>query len=423
MISTSLYSDMLKRSGRPTDIHGNSYMTKISINRRWSILALAVAFLCSPANALAIGTSDQITENMLDNNCENLAWAGGTQGIGPQLNVMCSGPNGGNNGASIGGNAGTAQSFEATIKNRRRDRLEGQPTGRQISLNLLGGFSLYASGNFTALDRKQTTFSNRSDSTILGATMGADFRVNDRILTGVAFNYLNRPREFDNSNEFGTDAYGLLSYVSIIPIPATFLDISLGYSQYDYVSERSTFFIEESIGQANLGTGTNQMSDSAGRETDVHEMYFRVASGYDHNFVSSIGSGEIGPRFALNYSQLAIAPYTGSDQNGLGFTSDKQSIRSIQSTIGVQGSMRINTSYGIWVPQVTADYVHQLASDQQNKSLEFVEDQRRTSTKFSIGNVFVLPHGIFPFLNFRLATGDSQSNNYAGTIGVRIQGS
>ena len=414
---------MLKNSSWSIGLHSSRYAIRLLPSRRWSILALAVAFLLSPANVLAVGTSDQITENMFDNNCENLTWAGGTQGIGPQLNMMCNRPNGGNNGVSIGGNAGTAQSFEATIKHRRSARLEGKPPGHQTSLNLLGGFSLYASGNFTALDRKQTTFSNRSDSTILGATMGADFRVNDHILTGVAFNYLNRPHDSDNSSEFATDAYGLLSYVSIIPTPTTFLDISLGYSQYDYVSERSTFLIEESIGQANLDTGTNQISGNTGSETDVHEIFFGIASGYDHHFMSSIGSGKIGPRVALNYSQLAIDPYAESDRNALAVRSDKPWLRSLQSTIGLQGSMRINTSYGTWVPQATADYVRKLASDQRSTTLEFAKDQRRASTTFNIGTVLVLPHGILPFLNFRLTNGGSQFNNYAATIGVRIQGS
>ncbi len=414
---------MLKNSDQQTRLHNSSCAIKHLPSRRWSILALVAVFLWSPTNALAARTDNQITENILDNNCENLAWAGGTRGIDPQLNAMFNRPYGGKNGISMVGSTSTAQSLEATIKNRRHDRLEGKPTGRHTSLNLLGGFSLYASGNFTASDRKHTIFSTRSDSTILGATMGADFRVTDRILTGVAFNYINRPRDFDNSDGFATDAYGLLSYVSFIPTSTTFLDISLGYSEYDYVSERSRFFIEESIGQVNLDAGTNQMSDNAGSETDVHEMYFRVASGYDHQFVSSIGSGMIGPRVALKYSQLVIDPYTGSDRNSLAFTSDKQSTRSFQSTIGLQGSIRLSTSYGIWVPQVTADYVHHLASVQQNTTLEFVEDQRRTSTKLSIGSVLVLPHGILPFLKFRLATSDSQFNNYAGMIGLRIQGS
>ncbi len=398
------------------------YAIRLLPSHRWSILALVVAFLGCQTNALAVGTSDLITENILDNNCENSAWAGGTQGIGPQMNVMCNRRTGSNNGASIGGNTGTAESFEATIKYRRSARLEGTPTGHQTSLNLLGSLSLYASGNFTALDGKHTTFPTRSDSTILGATIGTDFRVTDRILTGVAFNYLNRPRDFDNSDGFATDAYGLLSYVSFIPTSTTFLDISLGYSQYDYVSERSRFFIEESIGQVNLGAGTNQISDSASSETDVHEIYFRVASGYDHQFTNSIGSGKIGPRIAFNYSERAIAPYAGSDPNGLAFRSNKQSTRLFQCTIGVQGSMRINTSYGTLIPQITADYVHQLASEQQNTTIEFVESQRRTSTKLSIGTVLVLPHGILPFLKFRLATGNSPFNNYAATIGVRIEG-
>ena len=430
---------MLKHADRPTDIHCSRYAIRLLLNRKWSIVALVVALLSFPpiAVAIAVKADDQITNNILDNTCENSAWSGGTKGLGPQLNMMCYRPNAGNHGITIGGNIGTAQSLHATITQRRRDRLEAQPSGRQASLNLLNGLSVYASGNIRTLDRMETPFSNRSDSTISGATMGADFRVTDRILAGVAFNYLNRPRDLGNNDGFATDAYGLLSYVSFIPTFTTFLDLSLGYSQYDYVLGKSAFFLENSIGPVGLSPGANHMSGNADSETDVHEVSFKAASGYDHNFSSSFGSGKIGPRMAFAYSQLAIAPYAGRDQNDLAFTSNKQSIRSIQGTIGIQGSMRMNTSYGVFASQATADYVHQFNVGRRNVTGEFAENQRGTSTKFSLngntpdrsflnftmGTVLVLPDGILPFLSFRLATDDSHSNNYAGIIGVRIEGS
>ncbi len=423
-------------SGRPSQIGQSTASITLHRNRTWFILALVTTILWLPTNAFAARTLDQAIKSLLDNDCEGLT--GGSTGtnsaFSAQLNAICGIPAGGSDGGSVGGGNGSAQSLGATIENRRNDRLEGRQTGNQATLNLPNGLGLFISGNFEALDREQTTFSDGFDSTVLGATVGADYRVTDRFLAGGAFNYVNRDGDFEGGGDFTTDSYGLLTYVSFMPTQSMFLDISLGYTKHNYELERPVLFIEDPTGG---GGGPTQISGNADSDSDGHEVFIRAVSGYDHNIESPFGGITVGPRIGFNYSQLTIDSYKESGGGGLALEYDEQSIRSLQSTVGVQGSMAISTRFGVFVPQATAEYVHEFENDQRDITVQFVGDGRPNPLKFSfnndkpdrnffnfnVGTVVVLPHGIQPFFNFRVMAGHSQFDNYAGTVGVRIEGS
>ncbi len=384
---------------------------------------LLAATFCLPNSTLAATTLDQAIANQLDLQCQNLTGGGAVPGLGPNLTALCndipSGP-----GGSAGGGTGSAQSLGATVENRRLDRLEGESTGNQATINLPSGLGLFVSGNFEALNRDRTTFGDGFDSTVLGATVGADYRFNNMFLAGGAFNYTNRDGDFDGGGNFDTDSYGFLAYGSVMPIPAMFVDVSLGYSRHNYDVKRQVQYV--TLGGTPFGG--NARSDSDGNEFQIQAL-----TGYDH----IIGNITVGPRVGVNYSRNSIGDYKESGGGGIGLEFDDQTVKSLQTTIGLQGTMAINTSYGVWVPQATADYIHEFENDQRSIDVQFIEDNRANPTKFSfnndkpdrnfftlgMGTVLVLPNGIQPFVNFKALVGHSQFDNYAGTIGVRIEGS
>ncbi|MEX2494297.1 MAG: autotransporter outer membrane beta-barrel domain-containing protein [Nitrospirales bacterium] len=402
-----------------------SFSRLIKITGKHGLLGtvLLAASLCFPTQTLAATTLDQAIANQLDLQCQNLTGGGAVAGLGSNLTALCndipSGP-----GGSAGGGTGSAQSLGATVENRRNDRLEGNSTGNQATFNLPSGLGIFVLGNFEALNRDRTTFGDGFDSTVLGATAGADYRFNEMFLAGGAFNYVNRDGDFDGGGNFNTDSYGGIVYGSVMPIPALFMDVSLGYTRHNYDLKRQVQYV--TLGGTPFGG--NARSDS-----DGNEFLIQALTGYDH----SIGNITIGPRVGVNYSRLSIDDYKENGGGGIGLEYDDQTVKSLQTTVGVQGSMAINTSYGVWVPQATADYVHEFENDRRSIDVQFIEDNRANPTKFSfnndkpdrnffnlgIGTVLVLPNGIQPFVNFKALVGHSQFDNYAGTIGVRIEGS
>ncbi len=193
--------------------------------------------------------------------------------------------------------------------------------------------------------------------------------------------------------------------------------------------------MERPVSYVELGSGST-ISGRASSNAAGTELFIRAVTGYDH----TIGNATIGPRVGMNYARLAIDDFTEDGGGGLALSYDNQTIQSLQSTVGLQVSAAINTSYGVWVPQATADYVHEFENDQRSIKVQFEGDQRtpaqggissfsfendkpdRNFYNFGVGTVLVLPNGIQPFANFHIMAGHSQFDNYGGTIGVRIEG-
>jgi len=379
---------------------------------------------------LAFGaqTLDQAIQAQLDLDCLGLTGGGSAAGLSAELNSICAGGNSSGPGASAGGATGSAQSLGATVENRRQDRLEGKQTGNQATFNLPSGLGLFISGDVEALDRDRTTFGDGFDSTVLGVTIGGDFQFNDRLIAGAAFNYINRDGDFDGGGDFSTNSYGVLTYGSFMPIPSIFLDVAVGYTRHNYLVERPVSYVEAGSG---VTIGGRSSSNSNGNEFNI-----RAVAGYDH----SVGNITVGPRIGINYSRTKIDNYTEDGGGGLALSYDDQTIHSFQTTVGLQGSITINTSYGVWVPQATADYIHEFDNDRRSITVQFEGDNRtaaqggiskfsfnndkpdRDFFNFSVGTILILPNGIQPFVNFRIMAGNDQFDNYGGTFGVRIEG-
>lgn len=392
------------------------------------VLGAACFFAIILSSTVHAQSLDAQMRFLLNNDCANLTGGGSGRFAGTALSTICDG-DGGGVGASAGGAAGSAQSLGVTVENRRSERLEGeefQPdAGSSVSasFNLGRGVSIFVTGNFESLDRAVTPFADGFDSTVLGGTFGGDYRINDQMLAGAAFNFTNTNGDFDGGGDFNTNAYGVMIFGSFILAPGFFIDLTGGYARNDYEVNRAVSFSESG------GLGT--VSGTASSDTNGDVFSFRALFGHDHTF----GNITVGPRVGLNYSNTHIDGYTESGASGLELVYADQSVNSLQSVLGVQGSMAVSTSYGVWVPQANADYLHEFANSQRFIEAHFALDP--TPQKFTfqndkpvrnffnlgLGTVLILPNGIQPFVNFRVMIGNEQFNNYAGTIGIRIEGS
>jgi outer membrane autotransporter protein len=175
-----------------------------------------------------------------------------------------------------------------------------------------------------------------------------------------------------------------------------------------------------------------RVAGEASSNSDGDEWLINALVGYDHN----ISNVTIGPRVGLLYTHLSIDDYSEDGGAGLAMSYDDQTVKSLQTTVGLQGSIAINTSYGVWVPQATADWLHEFENDRRDIKVQFAGDKTANPSRFKfnndkpdrdffnlgIGTVLVLPNGIQPFVNFRAMVGNDRFDNYAGTVGVRIEG-
>ena len=137
----------------------------------------------------------------------------------------------------------------------------------------------------------------------------------------------------------------------------------------------------------------------------------------------------------VNYSNTKIHNFTENWNTGIELKYDDQSIHSLQSVLGVQGSAAFNTGLGVLVPQFNADFIHEFANSQRFINVQFAQDLKPIPTRFTFQNdvpvrnyfnlgtglLMVLPNGLQPFVHFRAMVGNEQFDNYAGMFGLRIE--
>ena len=397
----------------------------------WFVMCLSLAIGIGNENRVDGQTLDEAIRAQLSNDCGGLTGGGPATGLSPIINLIClPRPNDpGAPPASPGEATASSPSPAFSIENRRKDRLGEREEHvvaspvNEIPFPKNKNVGLFSSINVESLDRNRTPFGAGFNSTVIGATLGADYLASNDLLVGGAFTFKKHDGDYDSGGNFSQESYGGLIYASFLPLPNAFVDLTVGYTHHNNSYEQPRSFRENNSEPLISGIAE---SDSNGSEISV-----RVLAGYDH----PLGPLSLGPRIGLNFSYLTIASYKESGAGGLALEYDSQQVTSVQGTMGGQATLATSTSYGVWVTQVNADFIHEFENYQRFITVRFIGDQRVNSTTFrfqndkpvrnfvnlSFGTILLFPNNIQPFVNFRTILGNEQFDNFGGTIGIRIQ--
>jgi outer membrane autotransporter protein len=351
------------------------------------------------------------------------------------LNTICSGipanASGTSAGASIAsqalGQQGADQRrIQLRLEEQRQAGREGGVPGASADPTFqLGKLGLFITGEGDWLNKDVTRFEPGFSSNTGGAIVGADYRVLPWLTGGLAFSYLGTNGTFNGNNgHFNTDAFGVTLYGSVTPLPNLFVDGTLGYTLRAYNTVRRASF-------ANNGQTFDGFVQG---ETTGNEFRTSVQAGYDF----PLGALTVGPRAGVNYSTNAIDPYAEHNlspknlDTGLQLAYNAQHRESLTTTVGAFASYAISTSIGVFVPQLTGDWVHEFQDNQRVIYFRFREDLGQTKLRFQTdspdrnyanlgtGVVLVLPKGMQVFLSFRALVGYSDRQAYTANGGLRI---
>jgi outer membrane autotransporter protein len=282
---------------------------------------------------------------------------------------------------------------------------------------------LFASGIIEGLDRDVTTFQEGYDSTIFGFTAGGDYRFTNKFLAGLAFTYTSMDADFTGGGDFNTKSYIPTLFASYLPTQESFIQVVGAYTRNNFTVNRLASYQQANGTPITMGTAS---SDAYG---NVWSLAF--LAGYD----KTIRNVTLGPRLGLNWSNVQLQDYQETGTTGLELAYNDQWVNSLQSVVGLYASAAYSTTVAVFVPQITADYIHEFANSQRLVEAQFVQDLRANPTRFNfqnetpvrnffnlgVGLVAVLPNGLQPYANFRAMVGNEQFNNYAGILGLRLE--
>jgi len=245
-----------------------------------------------------------------------------------------------------------------------------------------------------------------------GITVGLDSPMSWGLIGG-ALNYNHTAGDFDhNGGDFDQNSFGGLLYGSYYPSDSSFIDATIGLAGKGYDINRRVVAVGAILGDAK--------GDTLG-----FEFQSSLSGGYDFTF----DNFTIGPRLGIHYLRTELSDFTETG-SPLALHYDDQVEDSLTSTVGFQGSLAISTSFGVVVPQVNGEYVHEFLNDRRTihatatdgSAVSFVTDPPdRDYFNVGAGLVFVLPDGISPFLSYSAEVANRFEEVHTVTAGVRLE--
>ncbi len=307
-------------------------------------------------------------------------------------------------------------------KEREEDKKRKRTTdgGESIEI-LLGKWGFFLSALYTDTDRDKTSKENGFDSELGGLMLGVDYRFSDKLIAGVAAGYSDEDADFNSdAGHLDTESVNVTLYGSFMPVKNFYADGYLGYGSLDYVSERNF-----SISSAVL---IPPQRESTRATFDGDQYLAGFNAGYDWHY----GPFAMGPQIKLDYSQTEIESYSEKGSL-LGLRVDDQTIRSLESKVGVQTSYAQRIPWGgVLVPQARAYWVHQYKDESRdipsslggapsNTITTGSENPDRNYLVWGAGLSAVMPHGILLFADFEQTFSHEFLHIWTATAGFRMQ--
>jgi outer membrane autotransporter protein len=226
-------------------------------------------------------------------------------------------------------------------------------------------------------DEDQTRFQPKYDFDGWGAVAGLDYRFSDQAVGGVALNYMKDDVDYaDNRGDMTTESWGLSGYGTLYLDNGLFLDGLIGYNWGEYDLKRDLIY----------STGPQNVVQTARSKPDARMFSFSVGAGY----TLATGAFSITPMARLEYVDNDVDGFTermsnpSTDGGAMAVSMDSATYTSFTSRLGVQIARAFSHSWGVVLPSLRLDWVHEFDNDQQDVPGRFIGDIQPNGTPFFV---------------------------------------
>jgi len=294
---------------------------------------------------------------------------------GQNLNTRLAALRSGAVGLSLGGLAMTIDGQQRSLTSLT----EAQGGGASADAGGLlasGRLGIFVNGSLGRIDKDRTQNEEGFESDSGGLTAGADYRLSESIILGGAFGWGQTNTDIDASGgSLDTDSYSLSLYGTWYQGESLFIDGIISYGWSDYDQKRN---IRYSV------PDTPDVNQTASAKFDGNHWNLALNAGYDF----SRGALTLGPRIGLEYINADVDGYSERMSRpadfGSGWASriSSQNYESFTSSLGGQFSYALSQDWGVLVPQMQLDWVHEYKDDIQVVNGSYIQDP--TNTLYSI---------------------------------------
>ncbi len=328
----------------------------------------------------------------------------------------------GTRGFVVGLNGQEAQSTGTA--SAQRAGLEGARGGAASADTPLGGpWGGFLNLGYNWGNVDQTTLQDAYKFRNFNLLAGIDYRVSNSVVLGGAFTYSDTNSDYDQSlGNVKAATTGIAGYGTYY-VDNWYVDGFLAWGNVDYDSTRNIF-----IPSNNPAAPAIQGSATANPKGDQWSASIGVGANYD------MGTMTLTPTLRLGYIWVKNKAFSEYEPNaGLGLAVDERTIRSLQSALGVKVSTTLSSGAGVFVPYVSAQWMHEFENDSPSIISKYVADP--TNTFFAIptagptrnyavlavGSSGTFQNDFSAFLQFTAAVGLDNETVYGLVFGLRKQ--
>jgi uncharacterized protein with beta-barrel porin domain len=274
-------------------------------------------------------------------------------------------------------------------------------------------WGLFLEPNVIVGSRNTTVNRTGYDFTTAGFTVGADYRVRDNLLVGLATGYNHTDAGFnDSGGSVQNTSWPITAYAAYLP-ETFYIYGSLGYTLNLFNLERGITF---------AGLNRKAKSSPTGNQFNAYGE-----AGYDLKLKPFV----VTPTVSLAYTSFWLEGFTEDGAGALNLKVSSQSADSLQTGVGAKVSVPIKRGDTKIVPQVYATYQHEFSNDtrgldarlsQGSSTFIWVTDKPKRDFAVVGGNLTVgFSKNLAAQANYNVELGKDKDITHSVNVGMRYQ--
>ena len=214
--------------------------------------------------------------------------------------------------------------------------------GPSGSGSTLGGFSIWTGGAVNFGKTQPGTSDNGVDFTTQGLSVGADKQVTERLAMGVGVGYGHDDSDIGQHDSRSTvNSYNGAIYASFRPTEALYADALLGYQWLSFDARR---YVTDD-------------SNTVFGNRDGKQWFGSFSVGYEHHTDDGL---LFTPYGRLDLAHANLDAYTEHGDATYSLAYQRQTVKTSTGTLGVLAQWSVKSDYGVWAPQLRAEFGHDL---------------------------------------------------------------
>jgi uncharacterized protein YhjY with autotransporter beta-barrel domain len=281
----------------------------------------------------------------------------------------------------------------------------------------------------------ETGFDFRSS----GITGGADYRLRDNLVLGLALGHSNGNTRFTDGTGRLDSRGNSVSLYGTYYGDSLYVDLIGTFGHVSYQAARTTSF---SIDPNSTTIPSNCIADQCSIDvtgsTGARQLALATNVGYGFHYRGLT----FGPDASLDYTRIDVNAFAESDpsSSGMALAFSDQIGESLLLKAGGHLSYALNTRFAVILPEARAHYVREFKDDQRAATVHFVDDPNVGTPNGPVSNFVIFtdrpdrgyfdwaagfsaqfPYGISAFTEYSAVAAQGNIHSHGLAFGIRIQ--